>query len=82
MAHVQRSVVTLRIGGDDLVPEEITKLLGAQPTATQTKGDKIVGRKTGRVRIAKMGMWRLHAKDREPEGMDAQTQEILSQGHK
>src|SRR4051812_34647695 len=39
MAHVQRSVVTLRIGGDDLVPDEITKLLGAKPTAAETKGE-------------------------------------------
>ncbi len=79
MAHVQRSVVTLRIGSDDLIPDEITRLLGATPTKTQTKGEKIVGQKTGHVRIAKMGMWRLCAKDREPEDMDGQIQEILSQ---
>ena len=65
MAQVQKSSVTLRIGGDDLIPHEITKLLGAQPTAAQSKGDEIVGRKTGSVRVAKMGMWRLEAKDRE-----------------
>ena len=79
MAHVQKSVVTLRIGGDDLVPDEITKFLGSSPTAAETKGEKIVGRKTGHVRIAKMGSWRLHAKDREPEDMDGQIQELLGQ---
>jgi hypothetical protein len=79
MAQVQRSVVTLRIGGDDLLPDEISKLLGAKPTSEQTKGEKIVGRKTGRVRIAKMGMWRLEATDREPEDMNGQIQEILGQ---
>src|SRR5437773_1767306 len=79
MAHVQKTVVTLRIGGDDLVPDEITKLLGAKPTATQTKGEKLIGRKTGHVSIAKMGMWRLRTKDREPEDMDSQIHEILSQ---
>jgi hypothetical protein len=79
MAHVQRSVVTLRIGGDDLVPGEITKLLRATPTSAQIKGEKIVGRKTGHVRFAKMGMWWLCASDREPEDMDGQIQEILSQ---
>jgi|SRR6266567_5423665 len=79
MAHVQRSVVTLRIGGDDLIPDEITRLLGATPTHTQVKGEKIVGKKTGHVRIAKRGMWRLCAADREPEDMDGQIQEILSQ---
>lgn len=79
MAHVQRSVVTLRIGSEDLIPDEITKLLGATPTHTQTKGEQIVGRKTGHVRIAKMGMWRLCAKDREPEDMDGQIEELLRQ---
>jgi hypothetical protein len=79
MAHVQRSVVTLRIGSDDLIPDEITRLLGATPTHTQIKGEKFVGGKTGHVRIAKMGMWRLCAKDREPEDIDSQIEEILSQ---
>jgi hypothetical protein len=79
MAQVQRSVVTLRIRSDDLIPDEITRLLGATPTHAQIKGEKIVGRKTGHVRIAKMGMWRLSANDREPEDMDDQIEEILSQ---
>jgi hypothetical protein len=79
MAHLQRSVVTLRIGGDDLVPNEISALLGASPTDAVVKGQEIIGRKTGKVRIAKSGLWRLHAKDREPEDMDGQIQEILSQ---
>jgi hypothetical protein len=79
MAHVQKSVVTLRIGSADLIPDEITRLLGATPTRTEVKGEKIVGRKTGHVRIAKMGVWRLSASDREPEDMDGQIREILSQ---
>ena len=78
MAHVQKSVVTLRIGGDDLIPDAITKLLGAKPTSTQIKCEKIVGCNTGHVRYAKMGMWRLCASDREPENMDGQIREILS----
>jgi hypothetical protein len=79
MAQVQRSVVSLRISSDDLIPDEITRLLGATPTHTQIKGEKIVGKKTGHVRIAKFGMWRLSASDREPEDMDGQIREILSQ---
>jgi hypothetical protein len=79
MAHVKESFVTLRIGSDDLIPDEITRLLGATPTKTQVKGEKIIGRKTGHVRIAKMGVWRLQATDREPEDMDSQIREILSQ---
>ena len=79
MAQVQRTVVTLRIGSEDLIPDEITRLLGATPTKTQTKGEKIVGKNTGHVRIAKAGMWRLSASDCEPEDMDGQIEEILSQ---
>ena len=79
MAQLQKSVVTLRIGGDDLVPDEITALLGVPPTDAVVKGQEIVGRKTGRVWIAKSGMWQLQAADREPEDMNGQIQEILSQ---
>ncbi len=79
MTQLRKSAVTLRIMGDDLIPGEITKLLGASPTHSETKGDKIVGKKTGLVRIANTGMWRLCALDREPEDMDGQIHEILSQ---
>lgn len=79
MAHMQKTVVTLRIQGDDLIPDDVTRLLGAPPTHAQTKGDRTVGAKTGHVRIARTGMWRLCARDREPEDMDGQIHEILSQ---
>jgi hypothetical protein len=69
----------LRISGDTLVAAEITQLLGAPPTESETKGQEIVGRTTGHRRIAKGGMWRLCASDREPEDMDAQIQELLGQ---
>src|SRR5207249_10872894 len=77
MAAIEKSVVTLRVSGDTLVPAEITQLLGAAPTESETKGQEIVGRTTGHRRIAKGGMWRLCASDREPEEMDAQIQELL-----
>jgi hypothetical protein len=64
--------------GDELDPAEITKLLGTEPTHAEKKGDKIVGKKTGTVRIVKAGSWRLTADDREPEDLDGQIQEILS----
>jgi hypothetical protein len=72
-------VVTLRVCSEDLVPEEITRLLGATPTHTKFKGEKTVAPNAGTVRISKFGMWRLCAKDREPEDMDGQIEEILSQ---
>jgi Domain of unknown function (DUF4279) len=79
MAQLRKSSVSLRIAGDDLIPNEITRLLGVSPTLAQIKGEKIVGRKTGTARSAKFGMWRLGVASREPEDMDGQIQEILSQ---
>ncbi len=78
MAHLSRSVATLRISGDELLPDEITKILGCQPTHGQIKGEVIVGKKTGRERVVKIGMWRLCAEDCEPENIDAQVSEMLN----
>ena len=81
MAQIRRSVVALRIIGDDLVPDELTALLGTSPTRAVVKGETgkhIVGPKVGDVRIARSGMWTLEASDREPEDMNSQIHEILS----
>ena len=81
MAQVEKSRVTLRVGSGDLIPDEITKLLGTAPTYSMIKGQPKPHRKTGEPTkyLAKIGMWSLSAKDREPEDMDGQIQEILSQ---
>jgi hypothetical protein len=77
MPVLHRSVATLRIMGDDLIPAEITKLLGSEPTESQAKGDQIIAPKTGNIRIARSGMWRLHATEREPEDINGQVNEVL-----
>src|SRR5579862_6405921 len=82
MSEVHQSTVALRISGDNLVPDEITALLGASPTHAVIKGEKgkhITGPKVGDVRVARSGMWTLEAPDREPEDMNGQIREILSQ---
>lgn len=79
MAHLQMSVVTLRISGEDLIPAEITTRLGALPTHTVTKGDAIEGLKTGHVRTAKTGMWHFSAPECEPGNIDGQIEWILDQ---
>ena len=79
MGVIDHSVATLRFFGDDLVPEEITALLGASPTVSYRKGQELVGSKTGLVRIAKTGSWRFSAARREPEDLEAQIMEILGQ---
>ena len=79
VTSIYRSAATLRIIGDDLVPYEITRALGASPTQAQAKGDKIVGKKSGSVRIARFGMWRLQATDSKPEDLDGQIRFIFDQ---
>ena len=77
MEETGHSVATLRFFGDDLVPDEITALLGTSPTVSHLKGQKLVGSKTGTVRIAKTGSWRLHAAPHEPADIEAQILEVL-----
>ena len=79
MAQLQKTVATLRIFGDDLIPEEITRILRIVPTYSQIKGQELVGRKTGNVRIAKTGTWQIGVSDQEPGNLDAQVREIFGQ---
>ena len=74
MAHLQRSLATLRIMGDELVPAEISKLLGAVPTSAYAKGHQLSSGVT-----RKSGIWRLRAKASEPEDLDGQVSELLVQ---
>lgn len=75
MARLARSVATLRIIGDDLVPDEVSKLLGGTPTRAHRKGDEIPLR--GAQCLARTGMWRMAATETVPEDVDAQISEIL-----
>jgi hypothetical protein len=77
MAHLYRSVATLRVSGEDLDPDEITALLGCAPTTSERKGDVLTSKTTGRSRTLKFGVWRLDAADREPEDLDGQIAELL-----
>jgi len=61
--------------GDDLVPEEVSSLLGCEPTHAERKGDRIPA--NAGERIARSGSWRLRATDKEPENLDSQVAEIL-----
>ncbi len=76
MGVLDHSRATLRFFGDDLVPDDVSSLLGATPTVAHVKGQEIVGL-NGRVRIAKTGSWRLEARRREPEDLEAQIFELL-----
>jgi hypothetical protein len=76
MAAIHRSVAALRIIGDELDPSEITKLLGAAPTYSHSKGE-VLQRPKGR--IANFGMWRLDAPPLEPSAFNDQVALLLAQ---
>jgi len=77
MAIISRTVACLRVIGDDLIPTDITGKLGCEPTRQMIKGEPFSWNANGKPRIAKSGMWRLEAKEREPGDLDSQVSEIL-----
>lgn len=79
MTKNSSSSATLRIWGDDLLPDEITKLLNCEPTQAQIKGQIFSSKSTGSQRAAKTGLWRLSAMDCEPMNLDSQIVEIFQQ---
>ncbi len=77
MSTLDETQVSLRFFGDDLDPDDITRLLGAAPTESCRKGD-ILPLWPDRTRIAKEGSWRLRAPARVPGDVEAQIFELLS----
>lgn len=68
MPDIARTTVSLRITGDMLDPEEITRLLGIEPTRCTCKGD-VRRIASGRDVIAQVGSWVLSTDT--PDGLDA-----------
>src|SRR5215207_3604280 len=73
---LQRASVTLLIHDDDLVPEELTALLGREPEIGVRKGETFVAHH-GRVMTARTGKSILGTGYREPPCIDAQITELL-----
>ena len=74
--HGARCVASLRVGGDWVVPDRITHLLGCEPTGAHAKGSLIKGKKTGREHRAHTGSWRLRAANGDRD-LNEQIAEIL-----
>jgi hypothetical protein len=70
---LKNSTVGLRIFGDDLVPEEVSALLGCEPTRAYRKGQM----RQAPNYVAKTGTWLLEAADAEPGDLEAQLVEVL-----
>ena len=77
MAILSKTKMSLRVIGDDLVPEEISQLLGCNPTREMIKGKPYSWKINGVQRLAKSGMWRLEANDKTPGDLNAQVFELL-----
>ena len=58
---VDETSVALRILGDDLNPDEITKILGFPPNMARKKGDIRIGNRTKREYKARTGQWHLES---------------------
>ena len=76
MDNLQRAIVTLLLHGDDLIPEEITAILGAQPTLGVRRGDEFVGHQ-GSLITAKTGRWDVSTGWHEPPCIDEMICEVL-----
>jgi hypothetical protein len=76
MAKLSHAVAALRVSGDELVPDEVTRLLGAEPSIAYARGDEI-GSKHGARRLAKFGLWSCPAHETEPADIDEQVAELL-----
>jgi hypothetical protein len=79
MASLERALADLRIFGDDLIPKEVTKLLGAEPTLAHFKGERVMLGTPSRMVVRRTGAWHLEAQATEPEDFDSQVVELLTQ---
>jgi hypothetical protein len=80
MAELHKSVATLRILGDSLNPDEITRILGCPPTEGFLKGQIRPSKSKGIVQ--KTGSWRLEAVKKIPADLDAQVSELFGRMNK
>jgi hypothetical protein len=78
MAKLYRSRASLRLFGEDLEPEEITRLLCCIPTSSQKKGEIIRHRTNGDEHVAPYGKWLLNEDECCPGDLDGQIQRLLA----
>jgi hypothetical protein len=69
--------VALYFYGTDLKPERVTQRMTISPTSSRTRGEKIVGEKTGTVVIPKIGLWMLQTSSKSNDLSD-HISELLS----
>lgn len=77
MGDISRTKVGIRIFGDDLIPDEVTKLLQCQPSEIRTKGD-VRGSKEN-PRLVTTGSWRLHVDENDGSILEEKVDKLLKQ---
>ena len=77
MPTVSRTAASLRIIGDNLVPEEISRLLNKQPDAAVARGETVLS-KSGAPRVAHTGRWSLKTERSTSGDLDSQIQTLLA----
>lgn len=77
MAILSKTKASLRVIGDDLIPDEISKFLCCEPSTKMIKGEPFSWNRQGNPRIARSGMWRIEAVERIPGDLDSQIAELL-----
>lgn len=71
--HPDRARLCLRVCGDSLDPEEVTRILGRAPTRSQRKGQPVLSESGETKRIARTGSWLLD----QPVGCDSTLEEEI-----
>lgn len=77
MDSLQHAIVSLLIDGDDLVPAEVTEILGASPQIALVKGETFLNTH-GKMIVAKTGMWQFCGDWESPPHLDRQIGDLLS----
>ena len=75
MSHLHHSVAALRICGDSLKPDAISRALGCSPTLSFVKGQIEPSRRKAIVR--ETGGWHLDAAEQQPGNLDAHVAELF-----
>ena len=77
MDSLQRATVSVVIDGDDLIPSEITALLGQVPLVGVCKGEVFVASHGNKIE-AKTGKWRFGGDWESPPDLDRQIADLLT----
>ena len=76
MGKISRTRVTLSIWGADIRPEDVTRVLGCQPTRTAQTGQSIL-LSNGSTRVVPRGYWKLESDETDQREIDQKIERLL-----